>query len=298
MSRFLNSFLIFVLFNSFVFAQDAIYSLDFISNWTSGQHPTDYPAAAHWSTLVGTTHNNSVSFWNFGQLASPGVKDVAELGVRTNIVSEINTSITNGNAYQLLEFPLGFGTIFPFEAINVDANFPYISLMSMVAPSPDWLAEIHNVKLTDGSGNWLPTLTVNVYATDAGTDSGTTYMSTDLATTPPLPISSLQNVLPFSDKIVATFSFVLDQILSVGDAELQNSISIYPNPSKGEIFINNSGNSILENAEIFDVTGKKLKKYYNLSNEKNIRFNTLESGLYFLKVNSNKGSTVKKLIIK
>lgn len=298
MSRFLNSFLIFVLFNSFVFAQDAVYSLDFISNWTSSQHPTDYPTAAHWSTLVGTTHNNSVSFWGFGQFASPGVKDVAELGVRTNIVSEINTSITNGNAYQLLEFPLGLGTLFSFEGINIDANFPYISLMSMVAPSPDWLAEIHNVKLTDGSGNWLPTLTVNVYATDAGTDSGATYMSADLATIPPQPISSLQNVLPFSDKIVVTFSFVLDQILSVGDAELQNSISIYPNPSKGEIFINNSGNSILENAEIFDVTGKKLKKYYNLSNEKNIRFNTLESGLSFLKVNSNKGSTVKKLIIK
>ncbi|NOY48909.1 MAG: sporulation protein SpoOM, partial [Chlorobi bacterium] len=166
MFRFYFSLLAFILSSDYAFAQDAVYSLDFISNWNSTTHPTDYPSAAHWSTLVGATHNNSISFWDFGQLASPGVEDVAELGDRTNITLEVNTSIADGNAYQLLELPLGFGSIFSFESISVDANFPYISLMTMLAPSPDWLAEIHNVKLTDASGNWLPTITINVYTTD------------------------------------------------------------------------------------------------------------------------------------
>jgi Spondin_N/Secretion system C-terminal sorting domain len=298
MLRFFNSFLIFILLGGSTFAQDAIYNLDFNSNWTSINHPTDYPPAAHWSSLIGTTHNNSVSFWAIGQLASQGVEDVAEDGLTANLTQEINTAISNGNAYEVIELPLGFGLNFSFETINVDANFPYISLMTMIAPSPDWLAEINSVKLTDASGNWLPNITINVYATDSGTDDGTTYIFPDTDTNPPEPISSLENTLPFSDQIVASFVFVLDQILTVSDAELQNSISIYPNPSKEKVFIKTSGNSILENAEIYDVAGNKVKEFNRLYNQGSLIFNSLNSGLYFLKIITNKGSVIKKLIVR
>jgi spondin N/type IX secretion system substrate protein len=297
MFRFYLSFLTFILFGGFSIAQDAIYTLDFNSNWTSDNHPTDYPPAAHWSSLIGTTHNNSVSLWAIGQLASQGVEDVAEDGLTANLTQEINTMVSNGNAYEVIELPLGFGLNFSFETINVDANFPYISLMTMVAPSPDWLAQINSVKLTDASGNWLPNITINVYATDSGTDDGTTYIFPNTDTNPPEPISSLENTLPFSNKIVASFVFVLDQVLSVNDVGLQKSISIYPNPSNGEIFINNSKKGNIETVEIIDVTGKKLKEIHNVTNNKAIRFNSLKSGFYFIKINSASRSIVKKMII-
>lgn len=297
MFRFYLSLITFILFSGFCIAQDAIYTLDFNSNWTSSNHPTDYPSAAHWSSLIGTTHNNSVSFWVIGQLASQGVEDVAEDGLTANLTQEINNAISNGDAYEVIELPLGFGMNFSFETINVDANFPYISLMTMVAPSPDWLAQINSIKLTDASGNWLSNITINVYATDSGTDDGTTYIFPNTDTNPPEPISSLENTLPFSNKIVASFVFALDQVLAVNDVELQKSITIYPNPSNGEIFINNSKNSNIETVEIFDVTGKKLKKFHDITNNKAIRFNSLKSGLYFVKINYGSRSIIKKLIV-
>lgn len=300
MLRYIFNFLIFCLFTSNIVAQDALYILSFTSNWNSSTHPTNYPAAAHWSTLVGTTHNANVSFWDFGELASQGVEDVAELGDRTNITLEVNTSITNGNAYELIELPLGFGDLFLFDddPLRIDANFPYISLMTMLAPSPDWLAEIHNVKLTDDLGNWKNNITIGVYATDTGTDNGATYTSTDSDTNPPDLISSLENTLPFSDQIIATFTFSLSQILNIDNAELQNAISLYPNPTTGNIFINNLGNKILTKAEIFDITGKKIMRFDNFDNLKSINLNSFQNGLYFLKIYSESGSIVKKIIKK
>jgi hypothetical protein len=298
MFRYIFIFFIFCLSPSNFSAQNAIYSLDFVSNWNNITHPTDYPAAAHWSRLVGATHNTNVSFWNFGELASQGVEDVAEDGLTAAIEQEINVAIGNGNAFEIINLPLGFGNVFTFESISVSTDFPYISLMTMLAPSPDWLAEIHNVKLTDDFGNWKDTITINVYATDAGTDNGITYMSPDSDTNPPENISSLQNILPFSDKIIASFVFELNIILNIDDVTLQNSISLYPNPTNGTVFINNLGNETLTKAEIFDITGKKIMSFDNFYDQKNIYLNSFQNGLYFLKLYSNSGSTVKKIIKK
>ena len=168
--------------------------------------------------------------------------------------------------------------------------------MTMLAPSPDWLAEIHSVKLTDDLGNWKNNITISVYVTDAGTDNGTTFMSIDSDTNPPENIRSLQNTFPFSDQIIATFVFDLSQILNVDDATLQNSISLYPNPTNGTVFINNIGNETLTKADIFDITGKKIMSFDNFYNLKSIDINSFKTGLYFLKIYSNSGSTVKKII--
>jgi len=298
MLKYIFTFFIFCQFHSNIIAQDAIYSLDFISNWNNITHPTDYPPAAHWSRLVGATHNTNVSFWNFGELASQGVEDLAEEGLTAVIEQEINVAITNENAFGIINLPLGFGTVFTFEYISVSADFPYISLMTMLAPSPDWLAEIHNVKFTDDFGNWKNNITISVYATDAGTDNGTTFHSPDSDTNPPENISSLQNILPFSDQIIAQFVFDLSIILNVDDVTFQNSISLYPNPTNGTIFINNLGYETLTKAEIFDITGKNIMKFNNFYNQKSININSFKTGLYFLKIYSNSGSIVKKIIKK
>ena len=168
----------------------------------------------------------------------------------------------------------------------------------MIAPSPDWIAQINNLKLTDVVNNWLPSISVNVYATDTGTDSGSTYTSANLDTNPRENISSLENTFPFSDQIVGTFVFTLQQVLSIDENSFQNSITIYPNPNEGQIQINNSGNHILKSAEIFAINGKKVKFFNQISNQNTLEFDSIMSGLYFLKLNSDKESIVQKLIIK
>ena len=291
---------LFFFYSISIFAQDATYKIEFISNWSSVTHPTNYPSAtAHWSPLIGTTHTNAAQFLQFGLVASPGVEQVAETGVTSIITTEINALIIGGLAYKIINgsgLSSGLGTI---TVINVDvvSSFPYISLLTMIAPSPDWIAQINNLKLTDVGDNWLTSISVGVYATDAGTDSGTTYDSVDVDTDPADFISSLENTLPFSGQFVGTFVFTLEQVLSVSTNELENSISIYPNPNQGRIFINNSGNNILEKATIYATNGRKVKEFKTLTNENSLDINTLTKGLYFLKLNSDKGSITKKFVI-
>ncbi len=296
----LLSIVIYFFFLNITIAQDAVYKIEFISNWTSTAHPTDYPSSsAHFSPLIGMTHKDATPFLQLGMLATDGVEQVAETGGISIITQEINAVITSGNAYGIINgsgLGSGTGTI-TIDNVNADTNFPYISLLTMIAPSPDWIAQINNLKLTDVSNNWLTSISVDVYATDTGTDNGTTYTSANADTNPAENISSLQDTAPFSDQIVGSFKLTLQEVLGVDENLLQHSIAIYPNPSSGKIFIRNFGSITLKNAVIYDITGKTVKEFHNLANEKSLNFDSLRNGLYLLKLNSNKGSITKKLII-
>jgi hypothetical protein len=284
-----------------LYSQDARYTIEFISNWSNAAHPTDYPAgSAHWSPLIGTTHTDASSLFEFGLIASNGVEQVAETGVTTIITQEINILVIGGIAYEIINGPglsSGLGTI-TLNNVGVGNNFPYISMITMIAPSPDWVAMISNLKLTDATGNWLPLVSVDVYATDVGTDSGTTYTSTDFDTDPRELIKSLENMFPFSDQIIGTFVFTLDHVLSVEESKLQNGISIYPNPSNGKVFIKMTNTTFLQNAVIYSVNGEILGDYNNIGTKKELNLTALQKGFYFIKLNTNNGSVTKKLIIR
>jgi hypothetical protein len=298
--KLLLSFAFLFLVTNFIYAQDAVYKIEFISNWSSTSHPTDYPTgSAHWSSLIGTTHKDASAFVDIGITATDGVEQVAETGGTSLITQEINALISAGGAYQLIAgsgLSSGLGTI-TIDNVNVDADFPNISLLTMIAPSPDWLAMIPNQKLTDTNDDWLNSLSVDVYATDAGTDSGTTYTSSNADTNPRENISSLENTSPFSGQIIGTFVFTLEQILSVRNEDLDKTIAIYPNPSMGKIFIKNFGNTVLENAEIYATNGKRLQVYTNLNDQNEFELNKLSKGLYFLRLTSNQGNITKKVIV-
>jgi len=299
MEKFYLLLSVFLLFTTPSRAQDAVYKIEFISNWSSTTHPTEYPSgSAHWSPLIGTTHKDAAAFLQLGALASPGVEQVAETGGTATITNEINVIITSGNAYEIINGPglsSGLGTI-TIDNVGVVADFQYMTLITMIAPSPDWVAQINNIKLTDADNNWLPSISVDVFATDAGTDSGTTYTSANANTA--VNISSLEDTLPFSKEIVGTFVITLQQVLSIDENSFQNSITIYPNPNEGLIQINNFGNHILKSAEIFSINGKTVKFFNQISDQNTLDYDSVSSGLYFLKLNSEKGSIVQKLIIK
>ncbi len=281
-------------------AQDAIYKIEFISNWNSSTHPNDYPSgSAHWSPLIGTTHKDGAAFLELGSIASDGVEEVAETGGTGIITQELNTLISSGLAYSIINgsgLGSGPGTI-TVNDVNVDSDFPNISLLTMIAPSPDWIASISNFKLTDASDNWIPSISVDVYATDVGTDNGSTYTSNNEDTNPRTTIRTLQNVSPFSNHIVGTFTFTLQQVLAVSQSVLENSFSVYPNPNKGTITIKNSSTIILESAEVYTVSGQKIAEYNKFDNQQNLKLLHLPGGLYFLKLNADKGSITKKIVV-
>jgi len=160
------------------------YEVTFDFNWSSTSFPDDYPSNAHFSKFIGWSHQLNHDFLKVGTLASQGIKDMAEKGKTTPLDSEINTKIENGEGLKLFigdNLPSGVGQI--KMIVYVDAENPSISLVSMLAPSPDWYLGVVNVNLLEGN-KFVDTKTVKAIVYDAGTDSGVSYKSSDMITNP------------------------------------------------------------------------------------------------------------------
>ena len=92
---------------------------------------------------------------------------------------------------------------------------------------------------------------------------------------------------------------VLDTLSTEEFISLDNEITIYPNPSNGNITIKNSGIALTEIA-ITDINGRKvfMQNLSKITTNKNLDLSSkLSAGLYFMTISTENGSIVKKLII-
>jgi hypothetical protein len=164
----------------------AQYEVTFDATWSRNSHPTDFPDTAHWSGLVGGVHNDRVHFFREGETASEGIRMMAELGSQPRLLSEVAAALTNGTAH----FQLSGGGINPSPGSRqlifpqpMRRDFSFVTLCSMVAPSPDWFVGVDSLNMIE-NGGWVSNKVVTLYAYDAGTDSGVTYLSPDEVTVP------------------------------------------------------------------------------------------------------------------
>ncbi|OHX67585.1 spondin domain-containing protein [Flammeovirga pacifica] len=171
----------------------ATYRITFQGTWSTSSHPTDYPSNSHFSGVIGMTHSIDTSIVTTGDIASEGIKVMAETGGKTPLTNEINDIIEKGNANLLIsESGLSTGSDNIIFEIEVNKNFPYLSLFSMIAPSPDWYVTINKFNLYDDE-EWVESITIQPMHLDAGTDSGTTFTSPNTPTTPQEVISQITN---------------------------------------------------------------------------------------------------------
>jgi hypothetical protein len=61
-----------------------------------------------------------------------------------------------------------------------------VSLVAMIAPSPDWFTGAANVQLME-NGGWVSSRTIQLNAYDSGGDDGATYKAPDRDTNPKKP---------------------------------------------------------------------------------------------------------------
>ena len=169
----------------------ATYHVTFQATWNAGSHPVDFPTSAHFSPLVGGTHSARATFWRDGVLATTGIKDMAERGLTTTLSQEINAAVAAGTAEHVFTGG-GIGTS-PGVAtadFEISQTHPLVTLVSMIAPSPDWFVGVSALALFEG-GQWIGERRVDLVPWDAGTDSGATFTSPDLVTVPPVPIAPI-----------------------------------------------------------------------------------------------------------
>ena len=162
----------------------AQYSVTFDATWSAATHPADFPARAHFTGPIGATHNSNYRLFEEGGAATEGLRRVAESGMDSPLDQEIGAAIKDGSAGALIVgntlYQLPDRTSVEF---TIDERHPLVSLVTMIAPSPDWFTGVADVNLLDG-GQWVPEKSITVYAWDAGTDSGKTYTAADAVTQP------------------------------------------------------------------------------------------------------------------
>ena len=164
------------------------------------------PDGAHFSPLIGGVHNAQATFLEAGGTASPGVESMAERGRTATLAAEIEAAGENALGVLRKEEGSGPTASSAFAAVTVTADHPRITLLSMIAPSPDWFVGVSGLSLLDATGAWVETFTVELFPWDAGTEEGDALSFDNAATSPPGLITSLRGVGPFSDAPIATLT--------------------------------------------------------------------------------------------
>lgn len=88
-------------------------------------------------------------------------------------------------------------------------------------------------------------------------------------------------------------NFNADGVLNTNDFT-QNQVALFPNPANNQITITNAENA---QVAIFDVLGKNVLSQNITNTNQIVDVSTLQTGTYFVKINNDNFSTVKKLVI-
>ncbi|MCY4349614.1 MAG: spondin domain-containing protein [Thiotrichales bacterium] len=192
-------------------AEDSVtYKMTFTGLWTADDiTDSSLPGGAHFTRVVGATHNDRTTLWRPGGQASAGVEDVAEFGRTGTLLSEISRDPDTGDAIQTET-----GRINPPQTVSttftVNKSHPLVSVLSMVAPSPDWFVGVSNLNLYDRDADqWLEPEPVDLYPYDAGTEDGNGWSLSNPDTTPQGSITSIRNTERFRDNPLARLTFEL-----------------------------------------------------------------------------------------
>jgi hypothetical protein len=95
-----------------------------------------------------------------------------------------------------------------------------------------------------------------------------------------------------------TFSVTVDEILGIGDSEIENEIVLFPNPTDNELTIINKSNQQILSASLFDINGRLIQKF-NFNNgtpNTKISLENFSVGIYFVSLQTNKTTIIKRIV--
>lgn len=288
--------------------QTATYQLTFESEWSGSTHPSAFPSGAHFSGLIGTTHNSSISYWAVGQPASAGIKQMAETGSKSGLIQIFNSSDDGGSSDKRInQGGLGTSPASITFTFSVSTAHPLLTLVSMIAPSPDWFVGVSGLPLSTQNG-WVSSLSVDLFAFDAGTDSGGSYTAPDQATQPPSTISPLiespfrvNGVVPRMGRFVIS----LLSVTALEETEVVPALfgisSAYPNPFSSDVTIEydlSQGGGL--QIEVFDLRGRLVETLFQGEANRGkhiVRWHpsNAQSGPYFVRLRSNSQCTFRTI---
>jgi hypothetical protein len=165
----------------------ATYRVTLDANWIGATHPSTLPGNAHFSGPVLAVHSTPGSMFAPGQRASSGIEQMAEVGGTSTLLDELRSTpgVTFARSTNGIPAPATPARSF---IITVSQSAPLVSLVTMLAPSPDWFVGFAD-RNTFVGGQWIDTIAFDVGNYDAGTDSGSRFTSGNADTNPAQTIS-------------------------------------------------------------------------------------------------------------
>ncbi len=100
------------------------------------------------------------------------------------------------------------------------------------------------------------------------------------------------------NEATCTFELTVDEEFGVEDQLLSNGILLYPNPTTGSVTLENKSGVALVNALVTDVNGRIIATIdlSNASTERSIAMDAYSAGIYFIKIQSENATTVKRIV--
>jgi hypothetical protein len=156
-----------------------------------------------------------------------------------------------------------------------------------------------SVSLTNVASNIRPVATIyDATQNQVSFHSGNTGQALNFDFTPP---STGQFYLKLEDSGNNSANSQLYQLsimesdctLSNEDVLLENSFTIFPNPTKDSFSVQNLGLLSIEKIIIYDLNGKKL---HSQTNATNISTSKLKKGVYFVQIITNETTISKRLV--
>ncbi|MEO0558795.1 MAG: spondin domain-containing protein [Bacteroidota bacterium] len=241
---------------------EASYSVTFASTWSAATHPDGFPGNPHFSGLVGATHNSGTTLWEVGGKATAGIESMAETGSKSALLTEVNALVGSGAGAALSGGGIGLSPGNVALTFSATESHAYVSLVSMLAPSPDWFVGVNGLALRDANG-WIAEITVPLFVYDSGTDSGPAYTSANQDTDPAEDIFRIEDA-PFKvgDAVVpvGTFTFTLQNVTANEEAPSQLELS-NPTPNPASSFTTltlTRPDAAPMTVEVFDAMGRRV----------------------------------------
>ena len=156
---------------------EARYLVTFDATWSAATHPEAFPLDPHFSRLMGAAHAQTVSFWEVGLIASEGIRAMAETGATAPLRAEAEAY--GARAAYVEGGPLRPSPGAATAGVVVSEERPLVTVVAMLAPSPDWFVGVSGLDLREGDDGWAGEVFFDLQVLDAGTDDGASYTAAD-----------------------------------------------------------------------------------------------------------------------
>ena len=167
-----------------------------------------------------------------------------------------------------------------------DLSLVSVALSATIPANSTIAFEVFAIVDPDDMDPGTPVLSFFPGINTGGENDDSYIMALDCGLTAPATLSSIGQ----TDQYVMN---VVGNALSIEEFSLENSVSIFPNPTRDIITIDAANSITVNSLELYNIVGKQVIKTNNVST---LNLSQLSAGVYMLRVMTDSGTLTKKVI--